>query len=161
MAGGFPRVKRTLLSAVIVLVVVLLVAITRTPSPSGPPAPEPPPPTAQSLPAAATPVSASPADATAAVRRVHALIGAFLVAVKEPYRPPLGDNRDAVRALTGGNRYGDVFLASNDPALNARGEWIDPWGRPYHLHARAAGVIDVRSAGPDGILFTADDLTAP
>ncbi len=36
-----------------------------------------------------------------------------------------------------GNRYGDVF------------------------HARAAGVIDVRSVGPDGILFSADDLTAP
>lgn len=101
------------------------------------------------------------ASALAEVRRVHALLVNFHTAVKEPYRPPLGDNRDVVRALTGGNRYGDVLLATNDPALNTRGEWVDRWGVPYHFHARAAGVIDVRSAGPDRILFTDDDVFHP
>ncbi|HMO05081.1 MAG TPA: hypothetical protein PKC67_10260 [Kiritimatiellia bacterium] len=124
-------------------------------------APDPSDPAARTDLPAEAPVVADPSDPAAAVRQVHATIGAFLVAVKEPYRPPLGDNRDLVRALTGGNRYGDVFLASNHPALNAQGEWTDPWGRPYHIHARAADALDVRSAGPDGVLFNADDLTAP
>ena len=99
--------------------------------------------------------------AAAEVRAVHTLVVNFLTAVKEPYRPPLGDNEDLVRALTGGNRYGDVFLATNDPSLNQRGQLVDRWGTPYHVHPRAADAIDIRSAGPDRILFTPDDLMFP
>ena len=99
--------------------------------------------------------------AAAEVRAVHTLVDNFLTAVKEPYRPPLGDNEDLVRALTGGNRYGDVFLATNDPHLNERGQLVDRWGTPYHVHPRAADAIDIRSAGPDRILFTPDDLMFP
>ncbi len=100
-------------------------------------------------------------SASAEVFRVHALLVNFLTAIKEPYRPPLGDNIDVVRALSGGNRYGDVYLATNDPSINDRGEWVDWWGTPYHFHARAADVIDVRSAGPDRIIFTEDDVVYP
>ena len=99
--------------------------------------------------------------AAAEVRAVHTLVDNFLTAVKEPYRPPLGDNEDLVCALTGGNRYGDVFLATNDPHLNERGQLVDRWGTPYHVHPRAADAIDIRSAGPDRILFTPDDLMFP
>ncbi len=95
------------------------------------------------------------------VKSVHALVVNFLTAVKEPYRPPLGDNEDVVQALTGGNRYGDVFIATNDPAVNERGQLVDRWGTPYHFHARSVDAIDVRSAGPDKILFSEDDVVHP
>jgi len=92
------------------------------------------------------------------VRILHEMVGSFLEAVKEPYRPPLGINEDFAKALTGGNRYGDVFLATNHPAMNDRGQLIDRWGTSYHFHPVAADNIDVRSAGPDRVLFTADDI---
>lgn len=92
------------------------------------------------------------------VRILHAMVGDFLIAVKEPYRPPLGINEDFAKALTGGNRYGDVFLATNHPSLNEHGQIVDRWGTPYHFHPRAADAIDVRSAGPDRKLFTEDDV---
>jgi len=92
------------------------------------------------------------------VKAVHTLIVNFLTAVKEPYRPPLGDNEDFVKALTGGNRYGDVYIATNDPSINNQGQWVDRWGTPYHFHPRSADAIDVRSAGPDHQLFTPDDV---
>jgi hypothetical protein len=92
------------------------------------------------------------------IRMIQDMLTSFLLAVKAPYRPPLGDNRDIVKALTGGNRRGDVFLATNHPSINPEGLWVDRWGTPYHFHPRAPDAIDVRSAGPDGILFTGDDV---
>lgn len=108
-------------------------------------------------------VAETPAEVTVIedVKSVHALVGTFLTAVKEPYRPPLGDNEDIVKALAGGNRYGDVLIATNDPAINERGQLIDRWGTPYHFHARSGDAIDVRSAGPDRILFSEDDVIHP
>ena len=94
------------------------------------------------------------------VRILHAMVLDFLTAVKEPYRPPLGINEDFARALTGGNRFGDVFIASNHPAVNAAGQLVDRWDTPYHFHPRAPDAIDVRSAGPDRILFTPDDVVS-
>ena len=92
------------------------------------------------------------------LRELQQRVGLFLTSVKEPYRPPLGINEDVAKALTGGNRYGEVVLPTNHPSLNDRGQLVDRWGTPYHFHPRAANVIDIRSAGPDRILFTDDDL---
>lgn len=51
------------------------------------------------------------------VRILHGAVMNFLLAVKEPYRPPLGINEDFAKALSGGNKYGDVYIATNDPSL--------------------------------------------
>jgi len=83
----------------------------------------------------------------------------FITAVKEPYQPPLGANEDFVKAFTGQNRYGDVFIPADHHAISG-GQFIDRWGTPYHFHARAPDAIDVRSAGPDKVLFTDDDVTS-
>lgn len=91
------------------------------------------------------------------LRELHGSILLMLTALKDPYRPPLGINEEFARALTGGNRRGDLFLATNHPALRG-GHLIDPWGTPYHIHPRAPDAIDLRSAGPDRRLFTDDDL---
>ena len=107
---------------------------------------------------------ASASVGTSEIRReveyVHTTLANFMTGVKDPYRPPLGDNRDITRALTGENPYGEIFVPTNDPAIRD-GQWIDRWGTPYWFHPRAPGVIDVRSAGPDRVLFTDDDVAVP
>ena len=97
--------------------------------------------------------------ASSEVRRLHLALGNFLLAVKDPYRPPLGDNHDITRALTGGNRRGLVLVTTNDPALRG-GQLVDAWGTPYWFHPRAPDAIDIVSAGPDRKLFTGDDIAA-
>jgi hypothetical protein len=42
--------------------------------------------------------------------------------------------------------------------LNDQGELLDPWGTPYFFHQLSGSQTEVRSAGPDRILYTLDDL---
>jgi hypothetical protein len=42
--------------------------------------------------------------------------------------------------------------------LNARGQLVDRWGSPLFFHVRDVSRIDLRSAGPDREMWTADDL---
>lgn len=113
-------------------------------------------------PAAVTPTRASDlaAEAQHDAARVHATIRNFMTLVKEPRRPPLGDNRDITRALTGENPLGEALVSNHDDRV-VDGQLVDRWGTPYHFHPRAPNTIDVRSAGPDRSLFTDDDVTWP
>lgn len=75
--------------------------------------------------------------------------------------PPIGDDRDLARALLGRNRDGLAFLPANSPAYDAAtGHLRDRWSTPYHVHPRAPRDFEIRSAGPDKKLFTADDLVS-
>ncbi len=94
------------------------------------------------------------------LRVLHELLFQFTTTLRPAERPPLGDNEDITAALTGGNRRKAVFVSSLHPAVRS-GTLIDRWGTPYHFHPRASDAIDVRSAGPDGVLFTEDDLLHP
>lgn len=89
---------------------------------------------------------------------LRGLITQFTTSLRPQHRPPLGDNADITAALTGGNRLHVVFLPKGHPALGAQGRLVDRWGTPYWFHARGDGAFDVRSAGPDKSLFTADDV---
>ena len=91
---------------------------------------------------------------------LRGLLGQFTTTLRLAERPPLGDNADIAAALAGKNRRRVVFIPAEHPALRA-GMLVDRAGVPYHFHARSADVIDVRSAGPDRVLFTADDLVSP
>lgn len=104
---------------------------------------------------------ASPIASTARedIRKLHEQLGSFLTLLKDPYRPPLGDNTDITRALTGHNRRGIVALPTNDPSI-VNGQLVDRWGTPYWFHPRTPDAIDVLSAGPDKTLFTADDIAS-
>lgn len=144
--------RRTPIAVALLALVALVCFYPRRPLNA--PAPEPVPPET------APPVDADPTpDAREDLRRVHTALHNFLTLVKDPHRPPLGDNRDITRALTGGNPFGEVYLSTNDPAFRD-GQWLDRWGTPYWFHPRAPDAIDVRSAGPDRVLFTSDDLVA-
>lgn len=73
---------------------------------------------------------------------------------------PVGNNAEIVAELNGGNSKGARYLPSELMRLNGQGELIDEWGTPYFFHQESANRMEVRSAGPDKKLFTADDYVA-
>ncbi len=88
------------------------------------------------------------------------MVANLLQSVPVNQRPPLGFDTDLARALSDPAWMGDAALPPTHPALR-EGRLIDRWGRPWLIHPQSADRIQVRSAGPDGKLFTADDLVAP
>jgi hypothetical protein len=72
---------------------------------------------------------------------------------------PVGDNAEITRALNGGNPAKTIFVQAEDGLRqNSRGELIDIWGTPFFFHQLARTQMEVRSAGPDRRMWTADDL---
>jgi hypothetical protein len=88
------------------------------------------------------------------VRVVRAIFENYLTAMREV---PSGSNAEIVRVLSGGNSRGHAPLPLDSPAINAKGELCDRWGRPYFFHNETRTRVTIRSRGPDGELFTADD----
>jgi hypothetical protein len=70
---------------------------------------------------------------------------------------PVGENAEVTAALRGRNPLGFAFIPAGCPAVNAKGELCDRWGTPYFFHALAGDRMEIRSAGPDRVLWTADD----
>lgn len=82
----------------------------------------------------------------------------FLLLNKGAADRPLSANEEWAAALRGADGRGERFLQDDDPALNDRGQLVDRWGTPLFFHAVGAGRWEVRSAGPDRAMWTADDL---
>jgi hypothetical protein len=70
---------------------------------------------------------------------------------------PVGENSEITAALTGRNKLGYAFIAPDNPAINLKGELCDRWGTPYFFHQLSGEKMEIRSAGPDRMLWTADD----
>jgi hypothetical protein len=72
---------------------------------------------------------------------------------------PVGTNPEITAALNGGNAGQTKFLKEEDGLrVNARGELIDSWGTPFFFHQLSGTQMEIHSAGPDRIMWTADDL---
>jgi len=72
---------------------------------------------------------------------------------------PVGVNAEITRQLSGDNPKQVNFI--NPEAgmrLNDQGELVDPWGTPYFFHQLSGTEMEIRSAGPDKIMWTEDDL---
>ena len=82
----------------------------------------------------------------------------FSTLVKGPQPLPLGANEEIAAALMGKNSARLVFLQPPPPALITAQQLIDRRGTPLYFHAESKDRIDIRSAGPDKQLWTADDL---
>lgn len=139
------------------------------PSPAVPPPVrmEPPPPAPALLPArVATPENpaqswerllvsdGNPAEDRSALADI---VTNYLQGSNPATRPPLGTNDEITRALADRDTLGDAAIPASHPAIFA-GQLVDRWGSPWFFHQQSAGVIEVRSAGPDRKLFTEDDL---
>jgi hypothetical protein len=72
--------------------------------------------------------------------------------------PTAEDNAQVVNALTGNNPQRIALLPRDHPAISPDGELLDRWGAPYAFHFISRDHLEIRSAGPDGKLYTSDDL---
>ena len=81
-----------------------------------------------------------------------------LLLLKSAGDHPLSANEDWAALFRGSNSIHERFLPENHPALNDKGQLIDRWGTPLFFHALGAGRYELRSAGPDRKLWTADDI---
>jgi hypothetical protein len=72
---------------------------------------------------------------------------------------PVGTNPEITAALNGDNPKGANFIKPEDGMrINAKGELVDPWGTPFFFHQISGTEMEIHSAGPDRVMWTADDL---
>ena len=72
---------------------------------------------------------------------------------------PVGVNAEITSQLSGHNPKQANFIRPEDGMrINEKGELVDPWGTPYFFHQLSGHETEIRSAGPDKIMWTADDL---
>jgi hypothetical protein len=106
-------------------------------------------------------ILAADGDARGDLRAAHELALDYLRSVPTAQldRQPWAENADLARALTDVEVLGLAALPKDHPALRV-GRLIDRWGSPLLLHQVARDHVELRSAGPDRVPYTADDLVA-
>jgi hypothetical protein len=72
------------------------------------------------------------------------------------HQNPVGNNAEITRLLLGQNSKGARYLP-DDAHLNDKKELTDRWGQPLFFHQVSATNTEIRSAGPDRKMWTADD----
>lgn len=73
---------------------------------------------------------------------------------------PVGTNAEVMRALMGDNPRQATLGPPEGQTLNAQGELVDRWGVPLFFHQLSKTQMEIRSAGPDQVLWTEDDVVA-
>lgn len=71
---------------------------------------------------------------------------------------PVGSNAEIMKAVMGGNSAQARLGPPDGQTLNEEGELVDRWGTPYFFHQLSKNSMEIRSAGPDRIMWTRDDL---
>ena len=72
---------------------------------------------------------------------------------------PVGVNSEITSQLNGNNpKHVNFIRPEAGMRSNDRGELVDPWGTPYFFHQLSGTETQIRSAGPDKMMWTADDL---
>jgi hypothetical protein len=116
------------------------------------------PPASPPAPSAPHPLQFTNFPAEAAVRSMSIAIHSYCSMFNGN---PVGTNPEITRALSGHNpRQANFIQPEAGMRINGNGELVDPWGTPYFFHQLSGHDMEVRSAGPDGVMWTADDLVA-
>ena len=92
------------------------------------------------------------------LRKIHRVAIGYFSVIKDASRFPIGGNEDFAAALRGENPNREIFVRPANPVFSANGQIIDRWGSPLVVHPVAWQQLELRSAGPDRIPHTADDL---
>lgn len=82
----------------------------------------------------------------------------YLSFVKERYRKPFGYHEELIALLVGENPLRVAPIPPGHPRVDDQGRLTDPWGTPFDIHPLSSSAIEIRSAGPDRQMHTADDL---
>lgn len=95
-------------------------------------------------------------------REIALVLELFQVYRREFGSFPAGEtNAQFLNALRGNNPGKLPVFPLEHPRLDAKGNLLDSWGHPYLFHPVSRERLEIRSAGPDGIIFTDDDLMVP
>ena len=86
------------------------------------------------------------------------LMDNFTLLVKSSATLPMSVNEDWAAAFRGSNPAHERFLPDTHIALNAQGQLVDRWQTPLFFHPLGEHRFELRSAGPDKKMWTADDL---
>lgn len=70
---------------------------------------------------------------------------------------PVGTNAEIMAAVMGNNPKQAKLGPPEGAQLNEEGELIDRWGTPYFFHQLSRDHMEIRSAGPDKVMWTDDD----
>jgi len=70
---------------------------------------------------------------------------------------PVGTNAEIMHAVMGDNIKQVKLPAPDGSTINGKGELVDRWGTPYFFHQVSATQMEIRSAGPDRVMWTGDD----
>ena len=134
-------------------------------SATAPPSQQPAAPAAapsEALPAANQgPAGTSSIDRNAAMTelfKVHQMILSYHTLMGQN---PVGTNAEIMKAIMGGNAHQAMLGPPEGQTLNGKGELLDPWGTPYFFHQLSGDHMEIRSAGPDRIMYTEDDVVMP
>ncbi|MGH7942722.1 MAG: hypothetical protein ACREFR_16805 [Limisphaerales bacterium] len=74
---------------------------------------------------------------------------------------PVGNNHEITSELSGKNpKHINFISADAGMIINGNGELVDPWGTPYFFHQISGADTEIHCAGPDRIMWTADDIVA-
>jgi hypothetical protein len=101
-----------------------------------------------------SPPSEPPGNVTADLDEVQSALRDFR---SEMGGNPVGTNAEIVKALLGDNLKQVKLPVPIGSQINAQGELCDRWGTPYFFHQLSQDRMEVRSAGPDRKMWTADD----
>jgi len=71
---------------------------------------------------------------------------------------PVGTNAEIMKAVMGKNPKKARLGPPEGMTLNENGELVDPWGHAFFFHQLSGTQMEVRSAGPDGKMWTGDDI---
>lgn len=71
---------------------------------------------------------------------------------------PVGNNAEITKALLGDNLKQVKIPVPSGVQLNGDGELCDRWGTPFFFHQLSATRMEIRSAGPDRKMWSADDV---
>lgn len=92
------------------------------------------------------------------LRLVEGLWQDAMLLIKDFDSLPLAENRDFVALWQGANSHRVAWIPPGHAAVSADGELLDRWGAPLFFHRESSRATTLRSAGPDGVLWTADDV---
>lgn len=110
--------------------------------------------TGSAMPSAPASSPVSEQDVAADLENVQFALRDFRSALGEN---PVGTNAEITKALTGDNLKQVKVPLPPGNQLNENGELLDRWGTPYFFHQLSGTEMEVRSAGPDRKMWTADD----
>jgi hypothetical protein len=92
------------------------------------------------------------------LRKLHRVLTGYFSVIKDANRNPIGGNADLAAALRGENPNRTIFVHPGHAVFSPDGLLRDRWDSPIVVHPEGWRRIELRSAGPDKMPYTDDDL---